>query len=84
MIAISLGFGGIWLYVVRHTDELGAGIQEDALRQSVPGFTIGGLGYVAGTLVAAFVSAVAALTIYGLLGVYYLFEHLPAPSDPNS
>jgi uncharacterized membrane protein len=84
MIAISLGFAGIWVYVVRHAKELGAGIQGDALRQSVPGFTIGGLGYLAGTLVAAFVSAVAALTIFGLLGVYYLFEHLPAPTDPNS
>jgi membrane associated rhomboid family serine protease len=40
---------------------------------------------VAGTLVAAFLSAGAALAIYGLLAVYYLFEHLPSASgDPPS
>jgi uncharacterized membrane protein len=84
MIAVSFGFAGVWIYVVTHASELGTGSREDALRQSVPGFTLGLLAYVAGTLVAAFVSAVAALTIFGLLAVYYLFEHLPAPSDPNS
>jgi uncharacterized membrane protein len=84
MIVISFGFAGIWIYVVTHVDELGMRPQVDALRQSVPGFTLGLLVYVAGTLVAAYVSATAALTIFGLLGVYYLFEHLPAPTDPNS
>jgi putative Mn2+ efflux pump MntP len=40
-------------------------------------FTSGSLGYVVGTLIAAFVSAVAGLVIFGLLGVYYIVEHLP-------
>lgn len=49
-------------------------------RLSTLRFSAGSLGYVGGTLVAAFVSPAAALGIYGLIGVYYLFEHLPDSS----
>jgi uncharacterized membrane protein len=80
MIVISAGFAGIWVYVVTHGPALGAAVPQGALRQSVPGFTLGGAVYVAGTLIAAIVSAVAGLIIFGLLGVYYLFEHLPDPT----
>jgi uncharacterized membrane protein len=79
MIAISAGFGGVWVYVVTHAERLGAALPPETLRRSVPGFTIGGAGYVAGTLVAWFGFPVAALIIYGALAVYYLFEHLPSP-----
>jgi hypothetical protein len=37
---------------------------------------------VAGTLVAL-LSAPASLAIYGLLAVYYLFEHLPSPANDD-
>ena len=37
--------------------------------------------YVVATLVAAYVSAVAAVIIFGLLAVYYLFDHLPSPEQ---
>ena len=80
MIAISLGFDGLWIYVATHATALGAAVPPEALRQSIPGFTGGLLAYVAGTLIAAF-SAVAALIIFGLLAVYYLFEHLPSPAE---
>jgi uncharacterized membrane protein len=79
MIAISAAFAGIWVYVVTHAPSLGAVVPQGALRQSVPGFTLGGAVYVAGTLIAAFFSAIAGLIIFGLLAVYYLFEHLPDP-----
>jgi uncharacterized membrane protein len=84
MIAMSFGFAGLWLYVVSQAGKLGAGSQEHALRRSVPRFTGGLVAYVAGTLVAAFVSAVAALTIFGLLAVYYLFDHLPRPAQADA
>jgi TMEM175 potassium channel family protein len=80
MIAISAGFAAIWVYVVTHAPSLGAAVPQGALRQSVPAFTLGGAVYLAGTLIAAFVSALAGLVIFGLLGVYYLFEHLPDPT----
>jgi uncharacterized membrane protein len=80
MIAISLGFSLLWIYVVTHAPALGATLPPEALRSSIPGFTGGLLVYVAGTLIAAFVSALAGVIIYGLLAVYYLFEHLPSPA----
>ena len=80
MIAISAGFAAMWVYVVTHASSLGAAVPQGALRQSLPGFTLGGVAYVAGTLIALW-SPVAALIIFGLLGVYYLFEHLPSPAE---
>jgi uncharacterized membrane protein len=81
MIAISCGFDGLWVYVATHAPALGAALPPEALRSSIPGFTGGLLVYVAGTLIAAFVSALAAVIIYGALAVYYLFEHLPSPAE---
>ena len=84
MIAISVGFAGVWVYVVTHAPSLGAEVPQGALRRSVPGFTLGGAAYVAGTLIAAFWSPVIALVIFLALGVYYLFEHLPSPAEEPS
>jgi uncharacterized membrane protein len=80
MIAISAGFDAMWVYVVTHAPSLGAAVPQGALRQSIPGFTLGGVAYVAATLIALW-SPVAALIIFGLLGVYYMFEHLPSPAE---
>ena len=84
MIAISLGFAGLWIYVVTHAAALGAAMPPEALRQSIPGFTGGLIAYMAATLIAAYVNAVAAVIIFGLLAVYYLFEHLPSPAEDGS
>jgi TMEM175 potassium channel family protein len=83
MIAISLGFTGLWVYVVTHAPALGAAVPPEALRQSIPGFTGGLIAYVAATLIAGYVSAMAAVIIFGLLAVYYLFDHLPSPADES-
>jgi uncharacterized membrane protein len=79
MIAISIGYAGMWVYLAAHQQRLGARRPVRTPRVSTLRFTAGLGGYVVGTLVAAFVSAVAGLTVYGLLAVYYLFEHLPDP-----
>ena len=84
MIAISLGFAGLWIYVVTHAAALGAAMPPEALRQSIPGFTGGLIAYMAATLIAAYVNAVAAVIIFGLLAVYYLIEHLPSPAKDGS
>ena len=81
MIAISAGFAGLWVYVATHARALGAALPPEALRDSIPGFTLGGAVYVAGTLIAAFVNAAAGMVIFGALAVYYLFEHLPSPAE---
>jgi uncharacterized membrane protein len=59
MVAISIGYSAMWLYVEFHRDQLGD---------------------LVATLLAFF-SAAAALTLCGLIAVYYLFDHLPAPAD---
>ena len=79
MIAMSAGFTAIWVYVVTHAPSLGAAVPQGTLRRSIPGFTLGGAAYVAATLIALW-SPVAALIVFGLLAVYYLFEHLPGPA----
>jgi uncharacterized membrane protein len=91
MIVISLFYNAIWYYLMRHAEELGTVNSRRLLRGQAPGFgagpvlsriprwSIGLVGYGIGTLVAAFVSAGAALAVYGLLAVYYLFNHLPEP-----
>ena len=80
MILISMCFGGLWIYVVTHVERLGGQAQPEALRRSIPGFTSGLLVYVVGTIIAAVGLPVVALIIYGVLAVYYLFEHLPSPA----
>jgi uncharacterized membrane protein len=81
MIAISAGFAALWVYVATHAPALGASLSPEALRSSILGFNLGGAAYVAGTLIAWFVSAVAGMVIFGALAVYYLFEHLPSPAE---
>jgi uncharacterized membrane protein len=79
MIAISIPFGSLWVYLAAHQRELGARRRVRTPRLSTLRFTAGNAGYVAGTIIALF-SPVAALIIFGLLAVYYLFSHLPDPA----
>jgi uncharacterized membrane protein len=79
MIAISVAFASMWLYLTAK--------QDDLARAPMPlqGYTrlrfTGGLfGYGLGVLAAAFWTAAAGLVIYALLAVYYVFNNLPTPS----
>jgi uncharacterized membrane protein len=95
MIAISIFYNLMWAYMVRHADALGSRITRVMLRDSVPGlgrspllariprWSLGLAGYLAGALLAAFVSAGAALAVYAALAVFYLFNHLPEPAGPG-
>jgi uncharacterized membrane protein len=77
MIAISIGYSGMWLYLESHRERLGASARLRSPRTASIRFSAGLVGYVVATLLAAFVSAAAALTLYGVIAVYYLFDHLP-------
>ncbi len=81
MIAISIGYSGMWLYLEAHRERLGAAARMRSPRTASLRFSAGLLGYVIATLIAAFVSAAVALALYGLIAVYYLFDHLPDPSE---
>jgi uncharacterized membrane protein len=78
MIAISIPFASLWVYLAAHQRELRARRRVRTPRLSTLRFTAGSVGYVAGTIIALF-APVAALIIFGLLAVYYLFSHLPDP-----
>jgi uncharacterized membrane protein len=80
MMAIALAYAAMWLYISGHQQSLGARRRIATPRMSTFRFTVGNVGYVAGTLVAL-ANALAALIIFGLLAVYYLFEHLPTLGD---
>jgi uncharacterized membrane protein len=94
MIVISLCYNAIWEYLVRHAEALGSSSTRQMLRDAIPGFgrgpalsriprwALGLIGYLAGVLLAAFVSAAASLAVYAALAVWYLFDHLPQPVVP--
>jgi uncharacterized membrane protein len=84
MIAISIGYSAMWMYISGHLRQLGAVRVMEQPRLANLQFSAGLLGYVAATLIAAFVSGLVALVIYGLLAIYYMFEHLPGRGgDPE-
>jgi uncharacterized membrane protein len=83
MIAISVGFDLMWVYLAAHQQALGARSRVRVPRLSTIRFTAGNAGYIAGTAVA-FLSPVAALIIFGLLAFYYLIDHLPGPEASGS
>jgi uncharacterized membrane protein len=78
MIAISAAFSVMWLYVGNHASEVAHRPGRPAPRWTNIRFSAGLVGYVAGTVVALF-SPGAALAVFGLIAVYYLFDHLPEP-----
>jgi uncharacterized membrane protein len=93
MIMISLCYNAIWEYLIRHAEALGSRSTRQLLRDALPRFgtrvtpamriprwSVGLGGYLAGTLIAALVSPGVALAIYGLLAIFYLFNHLPDPA----
>jgi uncharacterized membrane protein len=83
MIAISVSFGGTWVYISRHLEQLAGRQTAHPSRMATIRFVAGNAGYVAGTVIAL-ASPVTGLIIFGLLGVYYLFEHLPEPVNAGA
>jgi hypothetical protein len=56
------------------------GLGRSPLLARIPRWSVGLLGYLAGVLLAVFVSAGAALAVYAALAGFYLFNHLPEPA----
>jgi uncharacterized membrane protein len=85
MILMSIFFSAMWWYVVLHPQMLDEGLPSRSIRRSVPRFGFGLFGYVLATVIAL-VSPLTALVLFGLLALYYAFEHLPAARklDPDA
>jgi uncharacterized membrane protein len=84
MILMSIFFSALWWYVVFHPRMLDERLEPAAIRRSIPRFGLGFAGYVAATVIALF-SPLTALVLFGVLALYYAFEHLPAARqlDPD-
>jgi uncharacterized membrane protein len=80
MIAIALAYAATWIYISTHQQALGARRRIATPRLATFRFTVGNFGYIGGTLIAL-IYPVGALIIFGLLAVYYLFDHLPDPGE---
>jgi uncharacterized membrane protein len=78
MIAMSIGFSAVWWYVVFHPQMLDERLDGAAVRRSIPRFGIGLVAYVVTTIVAL-TSPLTALVLFGVIALYYAFEHLPSP-----
>jgi uncharacterized membrane protein len=76
MILMSLAFIGTWAYVSFGEGFLATPVDPRAARARLPWFGLGLLGYVIASA-TALVSARLSLVLYGIIAVYYLFEHLP-------
>lgn len=83
MIAISVTFAVTWLYLAGHSVKLGGSQRLQLRAVSSVRFTAGNVGYIVGTVIAALGFPVPALIIFGLLAVYYMFEHLPTELLPG-
>jgi uncharacterized membrane protein len=85
MIVMSVCFSAVWWYVVFHPRLLDEGLDPRAVRRSIPRFGGGFIGYLVATLLGL-LSPLTALVLFGLLAVYYAFEHLPAARklDPDA
>ncbi len=84
MVFISVAFAAMWIYLTSHQAQLVRGGRLDLPPWARLRFTGGLFGYVAGILVAQFISAAAGLVIYALLAVYYVFSNLPEPATDDN
>jgi uncharacterized membrane protein len=80
MILMSICFSALWWYVVFHPGMLDERLTPEAVRRSIPRFGLGFFGYVVATVIGL-VSPLAALVLFGVLALYYAFEHLPAARE---
>ncbi len=79
LLWISIAYSSMWIYIGRHAAEVAERSDRPPTRLKTLRFTAGLGGYALAVIVSLF-SPGAAVTSYGLIAVYYFFEHLPSPS----
>jgi uncharacterized membrane protein len=76
MLAMSVSFGALFVYVVRHPALLEPEVDPSVLRASIRRFTLIGLALYAATVIVALFSAPACLVLHFLIALYYCFEQI--------
>jgi uncharacterized membrane protein len=83
LFAVLSTYTVMWLYIGRNAAEIARDPGRPPTRLKSAAFMVGLGGYAIGAVVAIF-SPGAALTVYGLVAIYYLFEHQPRqPVSPD-
>ena len=80
MILMSICFSAVWWYAVFRPGVLDERLTREDVRRSIPRFGLGFFGYIVATVIG-FYSPLTALVLFGVLALYYAFEHLPAARE---
>lgn len=84
LFAVLLAYAVMWLYIGRHAAAIARDPGRPPTRLKSAAFMVGLGGYAVGTVVAIF-SPGAEVSIFGLVAIYYMFEHQPRqPARPES
>jgi uncharacterized membrane protein len=76
MVLMSIAFSALWFHVTGHARLISRQLDPKRARRESLLFSAGLLGYLAGVGLS-FVSAQAALVLYALIAVFYVFPWLP-------
>ena len=76
MLAVSVGFAVLYIYVTRNQALLAEGVDQQSVRASTLRFSVVGLLLYVGTLVVALFSAPLCLLAHLLIALYYCFEQI--------
>jgi len=83
LFAVLAMYTVMWLYIGRNASKIARDPDRPPTRLKSAAFMVGLSGYALGVVVAIF-SPGAAVTVYGLVAIYYLFEHQPRqPATPD-
>lgn len=75
MLAMGLTYSLLWIAVTRDARLLHADVDSIASRAAIRRFGLGNIAYLA-TVGLSFVSAVATLSVHGVIALYYCFDQL--------
>lgn len=79
LLSISIAYSVMWLYIGRRAADVAHRADRPPDRLKTLRF-MAGLGGYALAVVVSILSPGVAMAIYGLIAVYYFFEHVPRPS----
>lgn len=82
LFAVLLAYAVMWLYIGRNAARIARDPDRPPTRIKSAAFMVGLAGYALGAVIAIF-SPGAAVTVYGLVAIYYLFEHQPRQAVPD-
>lgn len=78
MLAMSVGFAGLYTYIARHPGLLAPSVDPVAVRASIVRFSIAGIALYVATMLIALVSAPACLAAHFAIALYYCFSQIRA------